>query len=162
MKILICYHSITGNTEQVAKCIADGLAGEEITLMHAKDVDPSSLPGFDVIFLGSGVYAAAVGKHVKNLMKNAENLPSKFVLFYTHATNDPHKCFYRVEKQITSKGASIIAKFDCYGDTRPKDEVIEAFTPEQKENYFKKLQGHPNAKDLEDAKNFAKAVLKKL
>ncbi|NVM01071.1 MAG: flavodoxin domain-containing protein [Candidatus Helarchaeota archaeon] len=158
MKILICYHTITGNTEKVAKSMKEGLAEENVTLIPANDVDSASLASYDVVFLGSGTYAASVGKSVRKLIKNAEALPSKFVLFYTHASPGPNKCFYRVEKQIARKNSSILEKFECLGATKPNKEQLDAMTPEQREAY-NKLSGHPNETDLENAKKFAKSVI---
>ena len=161
MKILICYHTVTGNTEKVAKSINQGLKDQDVTLILAKDMEPSNLSEFDVIFLGSGVYAASVGKYVKNLIKKADTIPLKFVLFHTHASDKAEKCFYRVEKQLTEKGASILGKFECYGDTYPKQDVLETMTEEEKRNYLR-IKDHPNAEDLENAEKFAEDLLKKL
>ncbi|MFX0136131.1 MAG: flavodoxin family protein [Candidatus Hodarchaeota archaeon] len=158
MKILICYHTITGNTEKVAKSMKEGLAGEDVTLIPAKNVDPANLNSYDVVFLGSGTYAASVGKSIKKLIKNAEELPLKFVLFYTHASPGPNKCFYRVEKQISRKNSSILSTFECLGATKPTKEQLEVMTPEQKEAYDS-LSVHPDEKDLENAKEFAKKVI---
>ena len=156
---------MTGNTEAVAKCMAEGLSGEDVTIMPAKDVNPASLSSYDLVFLGSGVYAASVGKSIKNLMKNAAELPSKFVFFYTHASQEPSghaKCFYRIEKQLIKKNLTVYDRFECLGDTKPTKEQMEAMTPEQKEQYLKNLKGHPNAKDLEDAKKFAKNAVQEI
>lgn len=161
MKILICYHTITGNTEKVAKSMTESLTGEDVTLIPAKDVDPDSLTSYNIVFLGSGTYAASVGKSIKKLIKNAKELPSKFVLFYTHASPGTNKCFYRVEKQITRKNSSIIAKFECLGATKPNKEQLEVMTPEQREDY-NNLSGHPDKTDLENAKEFAKKIIKNL
>ncbi len=158
LKILICYHTITGNTEKVAKSIKQGLTGQDVTLTPALGVDPVDLASFDIVFLGSGTYAASVGKSIKKLIKSAEKLPSKFVFFYTHASPGSNKCFYRVEKEITRKNSSIIAKFECLGATKPTKEQLELMNPKQRENY-NSLIGHPDEIDLENAKEFAKKVI---
>ena len=106
LKILICYHSETGNTEAVAKSMAEGLESEaQITLLSAKDVDPASLADYDAVFLGTGIYASAVGKSVKELMKKVSSLPSKFVLFCTHNNPDPSS----IEKGFIKAGVIGIA-----------------------------------------------------
>lgn len=167
MKILICYHSLTGNTEAIAKCMAEALTDEAVTIIPASEVDPDALSSYDVVFLGSGVYAASVGKSIKDLMAEAskQQLPPKFALFFTHATQEPGghaKCFYRIEKQINGNNCTIVDKFECLGDTRPTDEQIEAMNPEQMEQYLENLQGHPNEQDFENAKKFAKKIIENL
>ncbi|MHA1379647.1 MAG: flavodoxin family protein [Candidatus Helarchaeota archaeon] len=160
MRILICYHTETGNTEKVATSIAEALKEHEVMLCNAKDVDPISLKDYEVVFLGSGTYAASCGKFVKKLIKKADSLPPKFALFYTHASPGPNKCFYRVKKELDKKKSTVIAEFECLGATKPTKEQLEVMTPEQKAAY-KILSVHPNEEDLENAKQFAKDVVKK-
>ena len=61
MKILIAYHSDTGNTEKVGNAIKETLAGEgqDVTAMAAKEADPSTLGSYDLVVLGSGIYGRA-------------------------------------------------------------------------------------------------------
>lgn len=56
MKILIAYHSTTGNTEKVAKAIKEGITGHEVDLLNVKGIDPSSLGSYDLAFVGSGIF----------------------------------------------------------------------------------------------------------
>jgi len=166
MKILICYHSDTGNTEAIAKSMAEGLADQDVTLLPAKDVDPSSLGDYDLVFLGSGIYAGALGKSIKKLMKNVTNYPPKFVLFCTHANPDPafyQKAFKKVEKQISENNSTVCAQFHCIGENK-NPQVVEMLLktmPSMKEP-LEAAKGHPDAKDLENAKNFAQSVLQEL
>jgi flavodoxin I len=54
MKALVIYDSQFGNTEQVAKSIAQALsAGAETTLLHAAKVKPQTMVGYDLIVVGS-------------------------------------------------------------------------------------------------------------
>jgi len=165
LRILICYHSETGNTEAVAKSMAEGLESEEITLLPVKDVDPASLADYDTVFLGTGIYAGAVGKSVKELMKKVSGLPSKFVLFCTHNNPDPsavEKALKGIIKQITECGCETCGQFDCIGENRNQKVVELLMKMPGMAEALENSKGHPNAQDLENAKEFARSVLHKL
>ena len=162
LKILICYHSETGNTKAVAESMAEGLESEEVTLLRASDVDPASLASYDVVFLGTGIYASAIGKSVKDLMKQVTSLPPKFALFCTHNNPDPssvEKALKGIMKQITECGCENCSNFDCIGENR-NEKVIELLMkmPGMAEA-LEDSKGHPDAQDLENAKEFARSVL---
>jgi flavodoxin len=55
MKALIIYDTLYGNTEQVAKAIADGLkSAAEVRVLKVDEVKPDELPdGFDLVIIGS-------------------------------------------------------------------------------------------------------------
>ena len=121
MKILIAYYSMTGNTEKIAKGMNEALAGEDVTLKKIEELDPSTLNSYDLVLLGSGIYAARFHKTVKKLLKATEELPPKAALFYTHATIDPetYQPFPRnIRKIIEKGGCTIIAEFECLGETK--------------------------------------------
>ena len=170
MKILITYYSTTGNTEAVAKAINEALAGEEVTLKKVEEVDPSGLKSYDLVLLGSGIYAGRFNKTVKKLLKSTEELPPKVALFYTHATIDPktYQPFPRKIRKILEKGAcTICAEFECLGENKGGTEeqrqmMLQNLAPEERkkaEEQMQKLKGHPNAEDLENAQQFAKSLL---
>ncbi|MHA1752443.1 MAG: flavodoxin family protein [Candidatus Helarchaeota archaeon] len=166
MNILICYHSKTGNTEKIAESIAKGLESFEVSVRPAKDVDPNELKNYDVVFLGSGIYAGGIGKSAVNLIKNTTSFPKNFVLFSTHANNDPRyygKAFKKVEKIIKRAGSQIIGAFDCIGENKnPKVVKLLLQSSPELEPAIELSKGHPNDEDFENAKNFAKSVIEKL
>ncbi|MHA1798120.1 MAG: flavodoxin family protein [Candidatus Helarchaeota archaeon] len=166
MKILIVYHSQTGNTEIIAKVMNDTLKiDNQVTLLRASDVKPEVLQDYDIVFLGSSVYGGLVGKSLRQLMKRVFYLPEKFVLFSTHSSNDyvTHvKAFRKIRKSIEESNSKIIDEFDCLGENK-------AITPERQEifmknldpderrkakEYLKLLKGHPNEEDIENARKF--------
>ncbi|MHA1256014.1 MAG: flavodoxin family protein, partial [Promethearchaeota archaeon] len=89
MKILIAYHSDTGNTEKIAKAMKEGLdeEGQEVTLLHTKDCDPASLGSFDLVLFGSCIIGGGPGKSAQNIIRKVTELPPKIAFFYTHGSN---------------------------------------------------------------------------
>ena len=165
MKILICYHSETGNTEAIAKSMAEGLKSEQVTLLQAKDADPVSLTGYDAVFLGTGIYAGAIGKSMKELMKKTTSFPHKVVLFATHGNPDPSMVkngLKGIIKQITECGCVNCGQFDCIGENRNQKVVEMLMKMPGMADALENAKGHPNAKDIANAKQFAKTVLVKL
>ncbi len=166
MKILITYQSQTGNTEAIAKSMAEGLEGENVSVKPAGDVDPTTLNTFDVVFLGSGVYANGAGKAINKLVKAAEVLPEKIVLFCTHTNPDSEYwggVFKKIKKQIGKKNSSVLAEFDCTGENR-NPQIVEMLlkTQPQLKSGIEAAKGHPNDTDLENAKKFASSLLQKI
>ncbi|MFX0027813.1 MAG: flavodoxin family protein [Candidatus Hermodarchaeota archaeon] len=170
MKILIAYYSQTGNTEKVAKSVYEGCKGQDVDLKPIKEVDPSSLDNYDLIFLGSGIYASRVNKALADLVAAAPKLPRKFVFFNTHASKDAYQDGFKLVKKNMGETSEIIAEFDCCGDNIGVPEAIRKAMldrlPEDKRKEAEKhqewLKGRPNEEDLEKAKNFAQSVIEKL
>jgi len=69
-KILIAYYSRTGNTEELAKAVAEGVkdAGGEATLKEVGEVHPEELLAYDGIVIGSPVYFGGMAADVKKLI----------------------------------------------------------------------------------------------
>ncbi len=149
MKVLIIYQSVHhGNTKKVAEAMA-GILGA--TLATPGDVDVNALGEYDLIGFGSGIF---YGRYHRNMLALVDRLPSvkkKAFLFYTCGweTGD---IFYKyttdMRDKLEAKGFTIVGQFSCSGwDTIP---AVAWFGGIKK--------GHPNARDLENAKAFAKAV----
>lgn len=172
MKILITYYSGTGNTEKIARAIKDSLNDHEVDLFPVKDVDPTSLNSYDLIFLGSGIYGFNVSRKVTSLIKKAPNLPPHIAYFYTHESQKSWpKAFLSVNKIVKNHDCTILGEFDCCGENlvekaqEQREAMYSRMTPEEKEKaeniYLNHVKGHPDQKDLENATNFAKEIIKK-
>jgi len=171
LKILITYFSNTGNTERVAQSIKEGLEGQEIELKPVKDIDPLCLKDYDLIFLGSGIYASRVNKSLSDLIIAAQVLPQNFVFFCTHASVKGYQDGFKLVKRALKKSSSnILGEFDCMGDNIGIPEatiksMLEKLPPDKRkeaEEHQKRLKGRPNEDDLENAKKFSKSIIKKL
>ncbi len=172
LKILITFCSNTGNTEKVAISMKDGLTEHDVDMIVVKDVAPETLNSYDIVFLGSGVYASRIDKSVLTLVKKAvPDLPSKLVYFCTHASlklyQEPFKRINNIAKELNCE---IIGKFDCVGENlgiplETQLGMLDKLPEDQKEKAIKdmeKMKGRPNKLDLENAKNFATSLMKNL
>src|SRR3972149_5029476 len=67
-KILVIYHSQTGNTEAMAKAIAEGGkgAGATVTLKKAADADVNDLLNCDAVVIGTPNYFSYMAGMVKD------------------------------------------------------------------------------------------------
>ena len=172
LKILITFFSNTGNTEKVANSMKDGLTDHDVDMIPVKDVEPKTLNSYDIVFLGSGVYASRSDKSVLSLIKKAiPDLPEKLVYFCTHMSLKLYQePFKRINNIVKEHDCEIIGQFDCVGenlgipletqlgmlDKLPEDERAKAIKD------MDKMKGRPNEMDLENAKNFAISLVKNL
>src|SRR6056297_47061 len=70
-KVLIVFHSETGNTEQMAQSVAEGarsVEGVEVVLLSVDDVTADQLIEADAIILGSPVYNAIVTPEISKFI----------------------------------------------------------------------------------------------
>jgi flavodoxin len=168
LKILVTYFSQSGNTEKVAQAICEGCQSEEVEIEPIKDVDPSSLSKFDLVFLGSGIYASRVNKSLPDLIDATTDLPPNFAFFCSHASLNSYQDGFKIVKRKIGDTSNIIAEFDCCGDNIGIPEAVRKrmleSLPEDKQAEAKKhqdwLKGRPNDEDLQNVRNFAKELTK--
>ena len=175
LKILITWYSGTGNTEKIAKAIKEGITGHDIDFLPVKDVDPTSLNSYNLVFLGSGLYGFNVSRKIAALVKRAPELPSKFAYFHTHENPQPNPypdSFSSVNKILEKSNCQVLGQFDCCGENlvEKAEEQRQArwgtMAPDERkkseEAFLNLVKGHPNKKDFENAKNFATSIITKL
>ncbi|MFX0004483.1 MAG: flavodoxin family protein [Candidatus Hermodarchaeota archaeon] len=119
MKVLITYYTKYGNTEKVAKLIAEGITstqGNEVLVNNVKDVNLKKNGSYDVILIGSPIH---FGKHVGSIKKFINRLPKSplkvnaYAFFDTYMGDDSETieegiCSYKhmldkMETQINEK-----------------------------------------------------------
>jgi len=138
MNIRIVYHSQTGNTKKIAEAIAGEVhcIAEPITVIKS--------PVFaDILFIGAAVYATydhGIDPVVKNFINQLDTSKvGRAVLF---CTGFSRKAIVMMSEILLQKRIKVHEKhFYCKG----KLFLIFNF-------------GHPNAKDITDAKRFAKEI----
>jgi flavodoxin len=143
MKTLIICESVHhGNTKKVADAMAVTLAA---TVVKPGEVDVSKLQEYDLIGFGSGIY---MGRMHKNLVRLATEMPAlkkNAFIFSTAGGADKISNHKALKDILTRKGLSIAGEFTCKGhDTFGPLKLIGGLN-----------KGKPDAKDLEDARQFA-------
>ena len=135
MKVSVRFYTRSGNTEKLADAIAKAIG------VRAENVSVPLENKVDVLFVGCSYYAFDVDENVKKFIKDNKDKIGKIICFGTSAMM---KSVYKPMKKVAEEYGIDIAKedFHCRG----------SFGPVHK--------GRPNADDLNNAKVFAKRVLK--
>ena len=76
MKVLIVYYSRSGNTEKMAKLIAENIekAKMEVSLKKVQDTKPADLQAADGIIIGSPTYYGGMAAEIKGLLDDSVSL----------------------------------------------------------------------------------------
>ncbi|MHC1592203.1 MAG: flavodoxin family protein [Candidatus Helarchaeales archaeon] len=165
MKVLVTYYTQTGNTEFIAKKIKESLKNHEVQLKNIKDARPDELKEYDLVFLGTGVYANGISGQLKKFLKEIPESPIKYALFVGHANPDPafwSKAMDRVEKLLSKKNAEIIGKCDYIGEN--KDQKVVELLRTQMPQLIPAIEsaiGHPDENDVQNICNFATKMCEK-
>ncbi|MGB8311985.1 MAG: flavodoxin family protein [Halobacteriota archaeon] len=155
MKTLIVYKSTHRmNTEKVAKAMAETMNAQ---LTKVEDVRPEELVGCDLIGFGSGIYGL---KHHKALIDLIETMPAmdKNVFVFSTTGNFREVNHQLIKEKLTERGCHIVGEFTCFGEfagalrlNRDWKGALAFIGGKNK--------GHPDEKDLENARAFAKGLL---
>jgi NAD(P)H dehydrogenase (quinone) len=73
VKVLIVYHSVTGNTEKMAQGVAEGangVSGASVVLKKVGEVTGDELLACDALIVGSPVYYANMAGEIKTFLDN--------------------------------------------------------------------------------------------
>ncbi|MGQ0667584.1 MAG: flavodoxin family protein [Nitrospiraceae bacterium] len=73
VKVLVTYHSLSGNTERMAEAVADGarsVSGTEVVLKRVGQVAADDLFSSDAVIVGSPVYWSNMSGEVKTFFDN--------------------------------------------------------------------------------------------
>ncbi len=147
MKALLIYVSVHhGNTEKVARSMANILDAD---LVQPKQADAAKLEQYDLIGFGSGVY---FGKYHTSLLDFVDRLPvvrdKKAFIFSTSGLRKipfVHDFDRPLKERLRWKGFDVIGEFSCRGyDTSRAAMILGGIN-----------RGRPNARDLQQADDFA-------
>ncbi|MDR1363431.1 MAG: flavodoxin, partial [Spirochaetaceae bacterium] len=131
MKIEVRYLSKSGNTEKIAKAIAEaaGVTAKPITDKIDSEVD--------ILFLGGAVYAFGIDNELKNFISTLNSSQIRNVAIFSTAAV-VKSAYSNIAKLLAEKNITVLTReFHCKGE-------------------FKFMhKGHPNTADLERAKVFA-------
>jgi flavodoxin len=144
VKTIIVYTSIAhGNTEKVAKAMAEALSAE---LFKPAEVNLEIVGNYDLVGFGSGIYN---GKHHQDIFDLVARMLAsqgkKAFVFSTsgYGTTKPNE---KLIKELVAKGFKVVGNFACKGfDTAGINKL-----------YGGTARGRPNQADLQEARAFAR------
>ncbi len=143
MKILIVYRSYHRmNTRKVARAMAEATGA---TLATVDEVRPEDLDGYDLVGFGSGIYG---GKHHRDLIALVERMPpaeSRPVFIFSTSGGGKKENHRALRSALAAKGCRIAGEFSSRGEYRLL-------------GFIKTSSGHPDEKDLTDARTFARGL----
>jgi len=157
LKTVLFYSSdYRTNTEKIAKVMASEIDAEYVNIDNLKN-DDYNTEQFDLIGFGSGVYREDLSKDLYRLTERLTLKDKKVFVFSTSGIgmNSYNK---RLLRHLSSKGALSMGSFACKGSFTASD-----FS----ENKIFKLlgksaEGHPDEKDLLNAKAFILKIMDKM
>jgi flavodoxin len=163
MRVLVTYFTQTGNTEKVARAVFDAVEVEKEILPFD---EVKTAQGYDIVFVGFPVIAHSLPLTVPpKVQPFIKNLPAgqKVAFFSTHGSlrggQLPRQA---VEDALgLATGKKVLGHFLCRGRVNPK--IIDAMMKQpQNRAWAEEAQtadGHPDAADLQDAREFAEAMI---
>ena len=146
MKSIIIMASVHhGNTKKVIDAIAKEFPVE---LVDATKIKEKDLSEYDLIGFASGQYFAKFHKSIIDFA--SANLPANKKVFLL-TTYGGSAIWKSLEDVVGQKQSEVVGKFGCKGyDTFGPFKLVGGIA-----------KGHPNAKDLSDAVEFYKGLIKK-
>jgi flavodoxin len=115
MKALIVYDSVYGNTEKIARAIAEAITSSgEVKVLQAGEANPSELASTDLLIVGSPTHGGRPTPAVQGLLNKVPKLqginvaafdtriPTKLVGVFGYAAG-------RIAKNLKKKGGTLIA-----------------------------------------------------
>jgi len=151
METLIIYKSYHKmNTEKIAKVIGEAMKAD---IAKVEDVQMEDLEKYDLIGFGSGIYGSKFHKKIYEFIEKLPHMNKNVFIFFTSGDfGEKHL----MKEKLSEKGYKVIGEFNCSGEYSPLGFNL---------NFKGKLsyiggreKGHPNEKDMESARMFAKGL----
>jgi flavodoxin len=173
MKILVTYFSQTGNTEKIASAIHQEAAqANDADLKRIDEIDPTTLSGYDLVFVGSPIHAGSLAKETKDFLNQLPELPGiKLAGFVTHsAPTYPQQTMEQMTQPFADAGNAKRMEyqgcFDCQGYLagfmHEAVQKMQKLDDTQWQEKVSQMTGHPTADDMADARTFARSVLQSI
>jgi flavodoxin len=135
------------NTQAVARAMGEAVGAQVMTVDEAKNHD---LADYDLVGLGSGIFFSSHHRSLLRLVREHERLPARAFLFSTAGLPWLGWLWHRTLREIVRKKQIEIVSEACY----PGWDTVGPL------RWIGGIQrGHPNARDLERARQFAKNVV---
>lgn len=163
MKVLVAYHSISGNTKKVAEAIYKEIKGDK-ELKELKAV--SGLTGYGLCFIGFPIHAYGPSNDAKAFLeKNVAG--KKIALFMTHSApeGEPQIQQWLESAKKAALGANVVGMFDCQGELAQN--IADMMLGSKNADLIAAAEkrdttlGQPDAGRLKKARKFAKEIMGK-
>jgi len=173
IRSVIFYYSqiVTENTKKVAEKIAEGLQikGNECDLVRLTKFQEdlrliNSFPfkKYDLIGIGVPVYYFHPPYHILFELEQFKFLEGKKGFLFCTSGGNPGNTLYQLKKVMDKKGIKIVDG----SDTLIGWDVHQMYSRQSNSNnhygWLPSSYGHPNQEDLEQAKKFGAALIKKV
>ncbi len=150
MKSIILYSSRSGNTKKIAESMAVEVGCEAIKITSDSNPSTLDLEGFDLIFVGTGLYAGTPNEDLVKYLSSL-NLKStkQFVLFITWggAPRSDKIALARLRTLLEGKKQKVLEEhFASYGGWKG----------------ILMKRGHPKPEEIQAAGQWAKQLVEKL
>ena len=162
MKVLIAYHSVSGNTRKVAEAIYKEIRADKEMLPLSEVRD---LKGYDVSFIGFPIQAYGPSKEAKEFLEKKVQ-GKDIALFVTHSApeeGEPKLESWLAACKMAASSGNIVGFFHCQGQLAQniKELMLKSDNPELvawAERSGETL-GQPDRHRLKKAAVFAKDVM---
>jgi flavodoxin/NAD-dependent dihydropyrimidine dehydrogenase PreA subunit len=143
------YFSQTGNTRKVAQAMAGAFreAGHSVRAVSLKKATPADLTRGDLLGVGSPCHASMAPTPVKEFLRTIPSLDNRRAFVFATSSGAPGRVLYDMTSLLRKKGADVVGGFLTRGEVSyPAPAMVGRFPD------------HPNADDLDRARDFALAV----
>jgi len=158
-KILVVYFSQSGNTKKIAEAIFEALKGEKAI----QSIDETQqLEEYNLIFIGFPVHSHSVPLKMQNFLKTIPR-NKKIAFFSTHGSLTGSRLSREALEHavILASKAKVLGTFSCRGKVALKALEVLKKSPEHEAwtDMAASAAIHPDQRDLEEAKAFAKWII---
>ena len=146
MKTAIVYYSKHhGNTKQLVDALAEAFDG--IDLIDAAAAPDADLRGYERVGFASGIYYSEFQETVLNFAR--QYLPQGKDVFFVYTCGSMRRGYTKtIAETVTAKGANILGEYGCRGfDTFGPFRLIGGIA-----------KGHPNAEELQKAREYYQSI----
>lgn len=145
--LIVCISVHHGNTQKVAEAMSEVLGAE---VLEPGETNPAELSKYDLVGFGSGIF---LHKHHKSLLDFADKMQTagRKAFVFSTSGGSSEKSHKTLNGKLRGKDFEILGEFHCRGwDTAVPFNIFGGLN-----------KGKPNERDLEDAREFARSLMKR-
>ena len=121
MRILICYFSATGNTENIGRIIGETLSGlganvemKDVTLPSSRTA-PVDMAEYDAAVFGAPIHSMRAPRVMREYLAGIDGLGKKCAMYFTYGGFQVHPTHYSTQQILKGGGFEVVgsADFPC-------------------------------------------------